>query len=147
MSWAQEQTPWQITSVEGAREKPRQAVCPGMSLLPRDGSDNILADICIDLSKYKIQNVPATLIILILLKQRGTCEGKCSWREGLANPTNDKLESCRLECLWQKWLFCLRKENLLLCWANTMGPLSFITFIKITLIILFQLWSLQKINR
>lgn len=42
--------------------------CPGMSLLPRGGSDNILADVCIDLSKYKIQNVPATFIILILLK-------------------------------------------------------------------------------
>lgn len=81
-SWAQEQTPWQITSAEEAREKlslpGHQAVCPGMSLLPRDGSDNILADVCIDLSKYKIQNVPATFIILILLKQRGTCKGKCS---------------------------------------------------------------------
>lgn len=106
------------------------------------GSENTLVNVWVNLSKYKIQNVPATFIIFILLNQRGTCKGKCWWWEGLANPTNDNLQSWRLKCLWQKWLVCVRKENLL-SWTNTMEPLSLITFIKIALlIILFQLCSL-----
>lgn len=81
MSWAQKQTLWQITSGEEAQEKPSlpsyQAVCPGMSqgpgilsLLPLVGSENILADIWVKLPKYKIQNVPATFIIFILLRDK-----------------------------------------------------------------------------
>lgn len=69
--------------------------------------------------------------------QRQTCKGKCSWREGLVISTNDKLESWWLE--WQKWLVCLCRENLLLPWTKTMEPLSLITFIESSLlIVLFQ---------
>lgn len=49
----------------------------------------------VNLSKYKIQNVPATFIIFILLNQRGTCKGKCRWWEGFANPT--LMTSCRAD--------------------------------------------------